>query len=75
MRLLCSGCRNELIVPFSCKARGLCPSCAQKRALLWSERMVEEVLPQVPYVQLVFTIPKMLRPHFLWDRSLSEHSP
>ena len=32
--------------------------------------MVEEVLPQVPYVQLVFTIPKMLRPYFLWDRSL-----
>jgi hypothetical protein len=32
--------------------------------------MVEEVLPRVPYVGLVFTIPKMLRHHFLWDRSL-----
>jgi len=32
--------------------------------------MVEEVLPDVPYVQLVFTIPKMLRPPLLWDRKL-----
>jgi hypothetical protein len=32
--------------------------------------MVEEVLPDVPYLQLVFTIPKMLRRAFLFDRSL-----
>ena len=32
--------------------------------------MVEDVLPDVPYVQLVFTIPKMLRKQFLWDRDL-----
>ena len=32
--------------------------------------MVEEVLPDVPYAQLVLTIPKMLRPSFLWDRKL-----
>ncbi len=53
--------KTERIVPFSCKSRGLCCSCSQKRALLWAERMVEEVLPDVPYAQLVFTIPKMLR--------------
>ena len=29
LRLRCPGCRNELILPFSCKARSLCPSCAQ----------------------------------------------
>ena len=32
--------------------------------------MVSEVLPDVPWVQMVFTIPKMLRPLFLWDRTL-----
>ena len=32
--------------------------------------MVREVLPDIPYVQLVFTIPKMLRKAFLFDRSL-----
>jgi hypothetical protein len=32
--------------------------------------MISEVLPDVPWVQLVFTIAKMLRPLFLWDRTL-----
>ena len=32
--------------------------------------MVTEVLPDVPYLQMVFTIPKMLRKHFLFDRAL-----
>lgn len=62
--------KTELLVPHSCKVRGLCPSCGQKRALLWAERLVEEVLPLVPYRQLVFTIPRALRPAFLRDRSL-----
>ena len=69
-------CRASIIygenklVPHSSKTRGLCPSSGKKRAIAWAERMVEEVLPDVPYVQLVFTIPKMLRRHFLFDRSL-----
>jgi hypothetical protein len=32
--------------------------------------MVTEVLPDVPYLQIVFTIPKILRKHFLFDRAL-----
>ena len=32
--------------------------------------MVTEVLPDVPYLQIVFTIPKMLRKHFLFERAL-----
>jgi hypothetical protein len=62
--------KTEQIVPFSCKSRGLCPSCSKKRALLWAERMVEEVFPHVPVVQLVFTIPKIFRKAFLFKRSL-----
>jgi hypothetical protein len=62
--------KAERLVPFSCKTRGLCPSCGQARAIAWAERMVEEVLPDVPYVQLVFTIPKILRKGYLFDRSL-----
>jgi hypothetical protein len=72
LRCLNTDCpeKGERIVAFSCKSRGLCPSCGMKRAIAWAERMVEEVLPDLPYVQLVFTIPKMLRKAFLWDRSL-----
>src|SRR6266545_7963880 len=53
--------KSERIVPYSCRGRGLCPSCGQKRALAWAERMVGEVRPIVPYRQLVFTIPDPLR--------------
>jgi hypothetical protein len=74
LRLRCSNeecaSKEERIVAFSCKSRGTCPSCGQKRAIAWAERMVHEVLPEVPYAQLVFTIPKMLRRGFLFDRKL-----
>ena len=38
--------------------------------LEWAERMVEEVLPLVPYRQIVVTMPIALRKPFLFDRSL-----
>ncbi len=62
--------KDEKLLPFSCKVRGLCSSCGQRRAIEWAERMVEEVLPVVPYRQIVFTIPRRLRKFFLFDRSL-----
>lgn len=62
--------KGSRTLPYSCKARGLCPSCGQRRAIQWAERMVQEVLPVVPYRQLVFTIPRRLRKYFLFDRSL-----
>ena len=62
--------KTEMSLSFVCRGRGLCPSCGQKRALVWAERMVDEVLPIVTYRQLVFTIPRNLRRAFLFDRSL-----
>ena len=32
-RVRCPDCRHEFLVAFSCKLRGLCPSCHQKREL------------------------------------------
>jgi hypothetical protein len=62
--------KEEKLVPFSCRTRGLCSSCGQRRAIEWAERMVEFVLPFVPYRQVVFTIPIAPRKAFLLDRSL-----
>jgi hypothetical protein len=70
LRLHCDACGEERFVPHSCKARGICPSCGQKRAIAWAERVVEEVLPDTRYVQLVFTIPRLLRKAFLFKREL-----
>ena len=72
VRCVNADCRkkDEKIVPFSCRTRGLCSSCGQRRAIEWAERMVEFVLPLVPYRQIVFTIPIALRKAFLFDRTL-----
>ncbi len=70
IRLRCPECGEEKMLPFSCKVRGLCSSCEALRGVRWAERMVEEVLPEVTYVPLVITIPKMIRPSLLFDRKL-----
>ncbi len=69
-RVRCSKCEKEFFVAFSCKQRGCCPSCDQKRALLLGYRLREEVFSEVPHRQWVFTIPKRLRVYFRFTRSL-----
>ncbi len=55
---------------FSCRTRGFCPSCHAKRLEEWGEWMRKELLLDVPHRQVVFTIPKMLRPFFKYKRRL-----
>ena len=69
-RVFCAACRHQFLVAFSCKGRGLCPSCAAKRGAELALFLQEEVLEPVAHVQFVFTIPKMLRPCFLYHREL-----
>jgi hypothetical protein len=57
-------------VAFSCKGRGLCPSCGAKRAAELAAFLVDEVVEEVGHAQWVFTIPKMLRVYFLHHREL-----
>ncbi len=55
---------------FSCKTRFFCPSCAEKRTLIWGAWVKENVLKNVAHRQWVFTIPKVLRKLFYKDRLL-----
>jgi hypothetical protein len=55
---------------FSCRTRGFCPSCHSKRLEEWGEWMRETLLLDVPHRQVVFTIPKMLRLFFKYNRRL-----
>jgi hypothetical protein len=57
-------------LPSSCKGFCLCPSCSRKRAILFAEHLTSERLLELPHRQLVFTIPKVLRPLFRHDRRL-----
>jgi ribosomal protein S27E len=42
-RVRCPDCHHEMFVAFSCKQRCTCPSCHQKRALLTSRHVAEDV--------------------------------
>ena len=65
-RIKCTNpeCKNEYFRPFSCKVFHLCPSCSQKRTLLFGEYMNERLLLRLPHRQVVFTFPKVLRVFF-----------
>ena len=60
-RIRCPKCRAEHLLAFSCRRRGICPSCQAKRSALFAEWLVEEVLLDVAHRHVVFTIPKALR--------------
>jgi hypothetical protein len=68
--LRCDACRTERLLAFSCRRRGLCPSCAARTAALAAQHLVEAVLLPVPHRQVVLTIPKRLRIYFRFDRLL-----
>ncbi len=69
-RIYCDQCRHGFILAFSCKARYFCPSCHQKRVLAYGEWVEANVLAPVPHRQYVFTVPRVLRPHFARRRVL-----
>jgi hypothetical protein len=55
---------------FSCRTREFCPSGHAKRLEQWGDWMRETLLLDVPHRQVVFTIPKMLRIFFKYNRRL-----
>src|SRR5215831_15306609 len=61
LRLGCDTCPKELLLPFSCKRRGFCPSCAARRMAQTAAHLVECVLPWVPTRQWVVSMPVPLR--------------
>ena len=69
-RIRCDTCGNEYLLAFSCKGRHFCPSCHQKRTVEFAEWICGHVLKAVPHRHLTFSLPKMIRPYFLYDRKL-----
>ena len=60
-RLRCKDCGHETLVAFSCKGRGLCPSCQGRRMAETAARLTDTVLPSARYRQVVFTFPFVVR--------------
>jgi len=69
-RIRCGDCGHETLLAFSCKTRYFCPSCQAKRVAAFVEWMTTEILEPVDHRQMVWTIPKVLRPTFRRDRRL-----
>lgn len=65
-RVLCPSCRDELLVAFSCKHCGLCPSGCARRMADTGAHLRDYVLPSVPMRQRLFTLPKLLRFLLAW---------
>jgi len=69
-RVKCKDCGHEYLLAFSCKRRHFCPSCHQKRLVEFGEWLCMDVLKKIPHRHFVFSIPKILRRYFLYDRKL-----
>ena len=70
LRVRCARCREDLLVPFSCKGRGICPSCGGRRMADTAAHLVDSVQPAVPVRQWVLTLPFRLRFLVAFDREL-----
>jgi hypothetical protein len=68
--LECMRCGKSLLVAFSCKCRGFCPSCCGRRMNDAALHLVQRVIPEVPVRQWVCTLPWQLRYALGYDRKL-----
>ena len=67
----CESCGFTRLVAYSCKGRGVCPSCIARRMSDTAAHLVDRVLPQVPMRQWVLSLPVPLRYLLAWDCELS----
>ena len=61
VRCHCDACGHDMLVAFSCKNRGICPSCSARRMCSSAAHLVDRVLPNVPVRQWVLSLPFELR--------------
>ncbi|MEE9355602.1 MAG: transposase zinc-binding domain-containing protein [Methylococcaceae bacterium] len=69
-RLRCAGCGYNVLIAYSCKGRGICPSCNTRRMVETAAHLVDHVFPQVPVRQWVLSFPKRLRYFLARDADL-----
>jgi hypothetical protein len=69
-RFRCGNCGLNRLVAFSCKSRGLCPSCDGRRMAERAAHLVDHVFPDVPVRQWVLSLPHRLRYRLAWDHDL-----
>ena len=61
VRLYCDACKGCRVLAFSCKGRGLCPSCAGRFMADTAAHIVDKVIRPIPVRQWVLTLPFAIR--------------
>ena len=90
-RAWCDDCGHDYFVAYSCKGRGVCPSCNTRRMVETAAHLTDHVFPRLPVRQWVLSVPKRLRYYMQRDgpvlnmvlriflrviaQSLQSHSP
>lgn len=69
-RIKCEECGHEYLLAYSCKGRYFCPSCHKRRVEEFGLFLIEHILENVAHRQIVFSLPKILRKHFMHNRKL-----
>ena len=60
-RARCDDCGHDYFVAFSCKGRGVCPSCNTRHMVQTAAHLTDHVFPRPPVRQWVLSVPKRLR--------------
>ncbi len=60
-RARCADCGHDFLVAYSCKCRGVCPSCTTRRMVETAAHLADHVIPRLPVRQWVLSVPKRLR--------------
>jgi len=63
-------CNHEYLLAFSCRRCHFYPSCHAKRCVEFGVWLCSNVFKKVPHRHFVFSIPKILRIYFLFNRNL-----
>jgi hypothetical protein len=70
-RARCPACGFEILCAFSCKRRGICPSCSTRRMHDTAAHLVDRVLPKdVAHRQWVLSLPRHIRLLLARDNAL-----
>src|SRR5262249_2347895 len=76
-RVRCTACGDELLVAFSCKGRGFCPSCTSRRRYDTAASLVNRAIPNVPVASVGLVAAALgalsARPRYDADHSHARH--
>ena len=65
----CDSCHKDFLIGFSCKRRGICPSCNTRDMVETAAYLCENVIPLVPVRQWVISFPMRIR-HYLQTNAI-----